>query len=230
MFVHGYTNDEYQAEDQPILISKLDMSCPLHLHPNDSAAFTIVSIKLKDSGTGDVLPNIRNGYAIIFSEESHRVLSSSSSGFGTSQRPSNVTRPSASGNRRPPNGSPLVCENYRFNGYTIDRCFKIVGYPHDFEKKTGSNNNQNGQNFNRIFVNNNSIASSSPSSSTFSNKQITKLISLIKENSRNNGEKGVHANIACTVFNKNFGRFFCNNNQLHDALVATGLIVDSGAN
>nr|GEX80355.1 hypothetical protein [Tanacetum cinerariifolium] len=84
------------AEDQPILISELDMSCPLHLHPNDSAAFTIVSIKLKflmglddcymqirsNILSRDVLSNVRNGYAIIFSEESHRVLSSSSSGFG----------------------------------------------------------------------------------------------------------------------------------------------------
>ncbi|GJZ57880.1 hypothetical protein Tco_0613374, partial [Tanacetum coccineum] len=70
-------------------------------------------------------------------------------------------------------------------------------YPPDFEKKTGSNdNNQNRQNFNRRFVNNNSVGSSSSSSSSFSDKQITKLISLIKENSENNVGKGVHANMA----------------------------------
>ncbi|GJZ89343.1 ribonuclease H-like domain-containing protein [Tanacetum coccineum] len=49
MPVHGYTNDEFDAgEDNNItLISKLDVSNPLHLHPNDSVALTVVSVKLK---------------------------------------------------------------------------------------------------------------------------------------------------------------------------------------
>ncbi|GJX44191.1 ribonuclease H-like domain-containing protein [Tanacetum coccineum] len=136
-------------------------------------------------------------------------------------------------NRRPTGGSPLVCENCGFNGHTVDKCFKIIGYPLDFGKKTGSNNNnQNGQNFNKRFVNNNSVGSSS--SSPFSSSSFSS--SLIKDNSGNNVGKGIHANMAGTVFNnskmfnKNFGNLFCNNNQLHDALVAIGLLVDSGAN
>ncbi|GKD93455.1 hypothetical protein Tco_1373292, partial [Tanacetum coccineum] len=42
MFVHGYTNDEFDAGDDNniTLISKLDVSNPLHLHPNDSVALT----------------------------------------------------------------------------------------------------------------------------------------------------------------------------------------------
>ncbi|GJU14166.1 ribonuclease H-like domain-containing protein [Tanacetum coccineum] len=214
----------------------------------------------------DTLPDVRSAYAIISSEESHRVVSNHASGSNSGQRsqssvfnsnvgnrnsnqrpqssgnttrPSNVTRPST-GNRRSGGGSQLVCENCGFNGHTIDRCFKIIGYPPDFGKKGGSGNNvtngNNGQSFNRRFVNNNSVGSSSTSSSTpFSDEQITKLISLIKENSSNNA-KGVHANMAGTIFNnskifnQNFNKFFCNNNQLHDALVAAGLIVDSGAN
>ncbi|GJT70426.1 ribonuclease H-like domain-containing protein [Tanacetum coccineum] len=48
MSVHGFTDDEYEAsDDQPTLISKLDLSSPLHLHPNDSTTFTVVSVKLK---------------------------------------------------------------------------------------------------------------------------------------------------------------------------------------
>ncbi|GKB96149.1 hypothetical protein Tco_0982286, partial [Tanacetum coccineum] len=144
---------------------------------------------------------------------------------------------SNSGQRRSGGGSQLVCENCGFNGHTIDRCFKIIGYPPDFGKKGGSGNSttngNNGQSFNRRFVNNNSIGSSS--TSPFSDEQIIKLISMIKENSSNNA-KGVHVNMAGTIFNnskifnQNFNKFFCNNNQLHDALVAAGLIVDSGAN
>ncbi|GJW80256.1 ABC transporter C family member 8-like protein isoform X1 [Tanacetum coccineum] len=50
MSVHGYTDDEYEYEsdgDNVTLISKLDVSSPLHLHPNDSTTLTVVSVKLK---------------------------------------------------------------------------------------------------------------------------------------------------------------------------------------
>lgn len=47
MSVHGYIDDEYEADEPVTLISKLDLSHPLHLHPNDSATLTVVSIKLK---------------------------------------------------------------------------------------------------------------------------------------------------------------------------------------
>ncbi|GJT84349.1 ribonuclease H-like domain-containing protein [Tanacetum coccineum] len=141
------------------------------------------------------LPDVRVAYAIISSEESHRVVSTSN--VGTSQRsqssvfnsfvnnrgatqrtpnsgnfsrPNNVTRPSGGGNRRINGGPQLVCENCGFNGHTIDRCL-----------------------------------SDNCSSSTFSDDQLSKIISLIKDNSLNNG-KGVQANMAA------------------------GVIVDSGAN
>ncbi|GJV03138.1 ribonuclease H-like domain-containing protein [Tanacetum coccineum] len=37
----------YFVDDPVTLISRLDISDPLHLHPNDFAALTVVSIKLK---------------------------------------------------------------------------------------------------------------------------------------------------------------------------------------
>ncbi|GJU63107.1 ribonuclease H-like domain-containing protein [Tanacetum coccineum] len=180
----------------------------------------------------DPLHDVRGAYVIISSEESHRVVSTSN--VGISQRPNNVTRPSGGGNRRTNGGPQLVCENCGFNGHTIDRCFKLIGYPADFGKRNNNNNNSQGtQNFNRRFINNNSVGSSS--SSTFSDDQLSKIISLIKDNSLNNG-KGVQANMAGTIlnksrlFHKNFNRFFSSNSQLHSALVAAGVIVDSGAN
>ncbi|GJR81518.1 ribonuclease H-like domain-containing protein [Tanacetum coccineum] len=249
MSLHIYFDHEYEADDDhPTLISKLDLSSPLHLHPNDSATLTIVSVKLKgtenyqvwsyamllalegknktgllmgliedlilmrctchaaedfkkhnqlmklmqflmglDDGymqirsnilSRDELPDVRFAYAIISSEESYRVVSSS--GVGTSQRsqssvfssnvgnknnaqrpqasvsnsrPSNMTRPVNSRNRRPNRGSPLVCENCGFNGHTMDRCFKLIGYPPDFGKRNNSSNtNQNNQNFNKRLI------------------------------------------------------------------------------
>ncbi|GJX97740.1 ribonuclease H-like domain-containing protein [Tanacetum coccineum] len=54
MSLHGYSNGEYDAggdDDNVTLISTLDVSHPLHLHPNDYVALTVVSVKLK--GTDD---------------------------------------------------------------------------------------------------------------------------------------------------------------------------------
>nr|GEX90049.1 retrotransposon protein, putative, Ty1-copia subclass [Tanacetum cinerariifolium] len=47
MSVHGYTDDDEFVPDMPTLISKLDINDPSHFHPNDSAALTIISVKLK---------------------------------------------------------------------------------------------------------------------------------------------------------------------------------------
>ncbi|GJZ91413.1 ribonuclease H-like domain-containing protein [Tanacetum coccineum] len=52
MSMHGCTDDEYEnsvhsENDNVTLISKLDVSHPLHLHPNDSVALTVAYVKLK---------------------------------------------------------------------------------------------------------------------------------------------------------------------------------------
>nr|GEV78095.1 ribonuclease H-like domain-containing protein [Tanacetum cinerariifolium] len=51
MSLHGYSDgDDYDHGsdvDNVTLISKLDISHPLHLHPNDFVALTVVSVKLK---------------------------------------------------------------------------------------------------------------------------------------------------------------------------------------
>ncbi|GJU86619.1 ribonuclease H-like domain-containing protein [Tanacetum coccineum] len=48
-YVHNFEHgDDYIEDPDPVtLISKLDISDPLHLHPNDSTTLTVVSIKLK---------------------------------------------------------------------------------------------------------------------------------------------------------------------------------------
>ncbi|GJS89907.1 ribonuclease H-like domain-containing protein, partial [Tanacetum coccineum] len=95
-------------------------------------------------------------------------------------RPNNVNNNrqgegSGLNNNRPSGGSGLVCENCSFNGHTIDRFFKIIGYPADFGKK------KSGQNFKKQSVsNNNSVRKSS--SSGFTDEQMATLISLIKDN------------------------------------------------
>ncbi|GKE31552.1 ribonuclease H-like domain-containing protein [Tanacetum coccineum] len=47
MSVHNSKNSDDDVADSVTLISKLDISDPLHLHPDDTTALTVVSIKLK---------------------------------------------------------------------------------------------------------------------------------------------------------------------------------------
>ncbi|GJV41976.1 ribonuclease H-like domain-containing protein [Tanacetum coccineum] len=225
--VHWHVEDP----DPDTRISKLDISDPLYLHPNDTITLTVVSIKLKGTknyqvwsfamllalegknktgfidGTRkrsntdelmqflmvlddsymkirssilsrEVLPDVRSAYATISSEESHRVAAGSIAGSSQRNQASafvsnvpnrnNFQRNSQNMNSRPrPNnmnknrqggGSGLVCENYGFNGHTIDRCFKIIGYHADFVKKK-SNQSFKGKNIS----NNNFVGTSSSS-------------------------------------------------------------------
>nr|GEW71981.1 ribonuclease H-like domain-containing protein [Tanacetum cinerariifolium] len=283
MSLHGYSDGEYDwgDDDNVTLISKLNVSHPLHLHPNNFVALTVVFVKLNgtknyqvwscamllakegknktgfidgscrrsntnetlgrqwdrvsDVVLGWILNSISEEHFLsqIFSKRAKHVWDELKETYdkrsqtSTSlSRPSNNSRPNDNGNRRTAGGSTLVYENCGFNGYTIDRCFKIIGYPADFRKrKVGSN--LKGKN-----VSNNVVGSNS--SNGFSDEQMATHISLIKENFVN--EKGVHSNMVDTymnssaVFNKNFEKFFCSNSSLHFKLFSKGLITDSGAN
>nr|GFA09431.1 ribonuclease H-like domain-containing protein [Tanacetum cinerariifolium] len=137
----------------------------------------------------EVLPGVKSAHAIISSEETYRVVSGNfqrSQVSNNFQRPSSNVRPNDNGSSRTAEGSNLICENCDFNGHTIDRCFKIIGYPLDFGKKKVV------QNFKGKNVSNNAVRTSS--SSGFSDEQLSTLISLIKENSVNGN--GVQANMA----------------------------------
>ncbi|GJT04573.1 ribonuclease H-like domain-containing protein [Tanacetum coccineum] len=158
----------------------------------------------------EILPDVRSAYATISSEESHRVDFGSITGtskrfqasafvsnvsnrenFRRNQTSNNAPRPNNVNNNGQGGGSGIACEDLDldslgFNGHTIDRCFKVIGYLVDFEKKKA------GQNFKNRNVSNNNIVGSS-SSSGFTHEQLSTLISLIKDNSLNG--KNVQANI-----------------------------------
>ncbi|GJV21726.1 ribonuclease H-like domain-containing protein [Tanacetum coccineum] len=108
----------------------------------------------------DPIPDMRNMYAIISSVESRRVVSCSDSSTsywsqsyvvnfnvgnrgnaqrlqisGNFSRPSNLTGSNNSGNRMPSSHPTLVCEHCGFKSHTIDRCFKLIGYPAALKKE-----------------------------------------------------------------------------------------------
>ncbi|GKD04621.1 hypothetical protein Tco_1179595 [Tanacetum coccineum] len=81
------------------------------------------------------------------------------------------SRPNNLNNNRQSEGSGVVCENCGFNGHTIDRCSKTIGYPADFGKKKSC------QNFKKQNISNNNSDGKS-SSSRFTDEQMATLISL----------------------------------------------------
>nr|GEU73400.1 DNA helicase [Tanacetum cinerariifolium] len=168
----------------------------------------------------DPLPDVRGAYAIISSEESHRVVSSSNSRTsqrsqssmfnyvvgnfrgnaqryqtsGNTSRPSNVTRPPGYVSRRTNGGPQLVCEICGFNGHVGDRCFKVIGYPTDFAGVI--------------------VDSSANQHLTYTDKLLVNVIDICKlgiKVSHPNGTEAVITNIGNMILNKNL--------TLYDVLV-----------
>ncbi|GJR69502.1 hypothetical protein Tco_0015567 [Tanacetum coccineum] len=100
------------------------------------------------------LPDVKDAFASISREESHRGIASSSSGFvskphisGFVSKTNNWTNNgnkrvdntkfnndgNNSGNNRGPNPN-LICKNYGKVGHTVGRCFDLIGYPLGYNK------------------------------------------------------------------------------------------------
>ncbi|GJT43031.1 ribonuclease H-like domain-containing protein [Tanacetum coccineum] len=159
-FIHNYDDDDDYVEDHITLICRLDISDPLHLHPNDSIALTVVSIKLKGTENYQVW-----SCAMLLALEGKNKI-----GFiDGSCRRSNTYEVLGK--------VEVLLWSVRTVGLMVILlvCFKIVGYPTDFGK------NKSGQNFKGKNVSNNDSVGST-SSSEFTDEQMATLISLIKYN------------------------------------------------
>ncbi|GKB42997.1 ribonuclease H-like domain-containing protein, partial [Tanacetum coccineum] len=124
----------------------------------------------------ETFPDVRNAYATISSKESHRVAVGSIAGSSQGIRLLLLCLIQSGGSglnyTRPSEGTGLVCENCGFNGHTMDRCFKIIGYLADFGKKNS------GQNFKKQSVsNNNSVGKCSSSGFTDEQRLLLSLSS-----------------------------------------------------
>ncbi|GJZ45908.1 hypothetical protein Tco_0593504 [Tanacetum coccineum] len=178
--------DDEDIHDHAVtLISKLDLSNALHLHPNDFVALTVISVKLK----GDLILMRfweNNETESMLFKESHRVVSSY--GSGTSQRYQSFMFNSSVGNRNNAQKPQASATNSRPSNVTRPQNSGSVG------NENRKSNGGSSLNFNKRFINKNNYVGSSFTS--FSDDQISKLISLIKENSLNSTGKGVQANMA----------------------------------
>nr|GEU56007.1 ribonuclease H-like domain-containing protein [Tanacetum cinerariifolium] len=177
--------------------------------------------------TKDPLPKVKDAYNVISKEESHRGVPESSCGTEYKQNATsfvaktfnnnkkqfnnngnNFTRGTSSNVNRRPNPY-LNCKRYGKIGHTINRCFKIVGFPQGF--KINFNSNTQKQSFNaNSDVKMNGKPSPSRLSSGFTFEHIQKFLNMISEKPSGS----IHANIAGRALFFNGTLFFNGNVRL----------------
>ncbi|GKB07051.1 ribonuclease H-like domain-containing protein [Tanacetum coccineum] len=117
-FVHGSDDGDHYIEDPVTLISRLDISDPLHLHPDDSTALNVVSKKLKGTknyqeshrvASGSIPSSSQRNQASAFVSNmpNRNNFQRSNQNFNNRSRPNNLS------NNRQGGGSALVCENWK---------------------------------------------------------------------------------------------------------------------
>nr|GEW63010.1 ribonuclease H-like domain-containing protein [Tanacetum cinerariifolium] len=144
----------------------------------------------------------------------------------------NFTRGTSSNVNRGPNPN-LNCKHYGKIGYTIDRCFEIVGFLQGFKRNFNSNSNIGKQSFNaNSDVKMSDKPSSSSQSSGFTSEQIQKILNLINDKST----RSIHANMAGRAsffngsvwFNINFSRYFFSNSSMSLTAITFGGLLTLG--
>lgn len=133
----------------------------------------------------ETLPTVQSAFSTISREESHKGSSSNNSTSSKSQAsvfaskgPDNKDK----NNNRGPNPN-LICKHCNCKGHTIDRCYKLVGYPKDFKSKKPSNlqNPTNQLPPKSNAVSDNTGSSNSQPTPQLSSDQISRLLSLLNE-------------------------------------------------
>lgn len=89
----------------------------------------------------DPLPNVKTAFAIVSREESNQRGGSSSSVSTNKSQPTaffGKLNDQKRGKLRNPN---LQCKHCGAKGHTIERCYKLIGFPKDFKSRSDSQNN-----------------------------------------------------------------------------------------
>ncbi|KAJ9561025.1 hypothetical protein OSB04_006185 [Centaurea solstitialis] len=133
--------------------------------------------------TTEPLPYVKTAFSIVSREESHRGVSFSNSS-GIKGQSSAYFGKAPESKRKPGfRNTILNCKHCGANGHTIERCFKIIGFPKDFQsqRKSFSNNNFRSVQGNNSVTNIDNNTSSSTSNCSLTEDQIHKLLSLIEQ-------------------------------------------------
>ncbi|GKF50398.1 hypothetical protein Tco_0146865, partial [Tanacetum coccineum] len=135
------------------------------------------------------IPDVKSAFATFSRDESHRNSHSSSKNVKAgpsafAARPnnsswnSNRNNTNNNNNRKFERVSNLVCKHCNMTRHTIDRCFKLVGYPPSFKK---GHVNQN--NVNNVHIDDNKSDHSKSTAHTLTSDQYKRLMSLLSDTS-----------------------------------------------
>lgn len=88
----------------------------------------------------DPLPNVRTAFSIVSREESHQKNGSLSlgTGKGNGSQSSAFNVKLNEQKKGKTKTSNLQCKHRGLKGHTIERCYKLIGYPKDFKQRNGS--------------------------------------------------------------------------------------------
>lgn len=123
------------------------------------------------------LPSVKMAFSICSREESQKISSSTGSSSDKSTPIGFFAKTSDAGKKKN-NKNTFVCKNCGIKGHTIERCYKLIGYPKDIKGKGEF------QSTNKSFSSNMTQADLKESSDffPFSSDQVSKLLSLIGDN------------------------------------------------
>ncbi|KAI3500537.1 hypothetical protein L1887_36359 [Cichorium endivia] len=167
------------------------------------------------------LPSVQSAFATISREESLK----NSSSVANINKIQNSVFVAKTPDFKKKNGKNvnLVCKHCNMKGHTIERCYKLIGFPKDF-KPRNENTFQNKSNAN-IVTSDPSVPSLSDNKTTmqFTSEQMSKILGLINE--KCSGED-VSANMAGMSVMSNMV-YACN--SVETSLNCRDWVVDSGA-
>jgi len=107
----------------------------------------------------DPIPPINKVFALVIQEENQRtILNANGSDPIAFSVKHNVGKPSQNKSQKRP-----VCTHCMYNGHTVDKCYKLHGYPPGYKPKQRNNPNQTNSNAKSLVVSQVSDSSSSNS-------------------------------------------------------------------
>ncbi|GJR53416.1 ribonuclease H-like domain-containing protein [Tanacetum coccineum] len=181
------------------------------------------------------LPDVKSALATLSRVESHKnnlVHSSparpSSSIFISNNGPNTWSNNRNNQNRGTSRNNNMVCKHCHMTGHTINRCFKLNGYPSGFKKKNSVGYTISNNACNSSVKTDQSAGSPSP----FTPDQINRIMALISSKSDSSELQSCAActvNLANHVISFVSCRFFNYNTNISTYSTYIGLIVDSGA-
>ncbi|KAJ0872693.1 putative RNA-directed DNA polymerase [Helianthus annuus] len=168
----------------------------------------------------DSLPTVKEAFAIVSREESHRNYSCGNKKNPNMSFVSKVSSPVEFKKTNRVLNQNLKCTHCNKVGHTIEKCFEIIGYPSWLKPPRGNQGKKNSS------ANNSKIEESSVPITSLTSDQLTKLLSLINDRIPESSQScNVSGGLFCsTVFSSPVFSFGC------DMSKNLGWIIDSGAN